>query len=434
MTRKDVLWKIDGFYYDLSTFLDHHPGGRTALELARGQDCTILFYTYHLRLSENSYHWDMLKSFLVEPAPSDIDKKSESLSHDELYWEMKKEVCRVVENPKIPWTRLCVAVVALVVQWFSIWKWLSLGSIVWGALAGFLNMFGALQWSHDASHFAAFSSPFANEVAVWTALPFIYHPQWWYLQHIVQHHVYTNDRGDVDLIHLSPFGRLSPLSKWRWYFVFNEWVATFYLMTMATLAESIHYPFQIAYSFLKKGHLRFLRLLAFCGNAEAFLFGSWRKVFLFVLPWMISVVPLVYVALVHSVMAASTPFLVTGIYFIAITQVSHLQPECQDPDVERLDENGEKILPWSHRQLLHAVDYQPENKWVNVFTGGLHIQTLHHLFPSVHHAHLSKLWPRLNAIASSHGVHLATRRNLFDALGTCWQWMRELGSRLNKNV
>ena len=41
------LWTVHGIQYDLTDYIDRHPGGKEALELARGRDCTALFESYH---------------------------------------------------------------------------------------------------------------------------------------------------------------------------------------------------------------------------------------------------------------------------------------------------------------------------------------------------------------------------------------------------
>ena len=48
MTQERVLWNIYGNRYDLTNFLDKHPGGRKILELSRSEkDLTPLFESYH---------------------------------------------------------------------------------------------------------------------------------------------------------------------------------------------------------------------------------------------------------------------------------------------------------------------------------------------------------------------------------------------------
>eukprot|EP00756_Hemistasia_phaeocysticola_P034034 Hpha_TRINITY_DN16501_c2_g13::TRINITY_DN16501_c2_g13_i1::g.137222::m.137222 len=42
------LWTIHGRKYDLTDFMDSHPGGSWPLELMRGSDCTVMFEVYHV--------------------------------------------------------------------------------------------------------------------------------------------------------------------------------------------------------------------------------------------------------------------------------------------------------------------------------------------------------------------------------------------------
>jgi Cytochrome b5-like Heme/Steroid binding domain len=45
---KDAMsWLIHGQQYDLSDFVDRHPGGKESILLGRGRDCTALFESYH---------------------------------------------------------------------------------------------------------------------------------------------------------------------------------------------------------------------------------------------------------------------------------------------------------------------------------------------------------------------------------------------------
>jgi hypothetical protein len=45
---KDAMsWLIHGQHYDLSDFVDRHPGGKESILLGRGRDCTALFESYH---------------------------------------------------------------------------------------------------------------------------------------------------------------------------------------------------------------------------------------------------------------------------------------------------------------------------------------------------------------------------------------------------
>jgi cytochrome b involved in lipid metabolism len=49
----DNIWWIHGSGYDLSNFVERHPGGKEAILLGRGRDCTALFESYHVFSKDN---------------------------------------------------------------------------------------------------------------------------------------------------------------------------------------------------------------------------------------------------------------------------------------------------------------------------------------------------------------------------------------------
>ena len=47
-----AMWTIHGKQYNLTRFMDEHPGGREILELTKGMDCTAIFDSYHIQNSD----------------------------------------------------------------------------------------------------------------------------------------------------------------------------------------------------------------------------------------------------------------------------------------------------------------------------------------------------------------------------------------------
>ena len=54
VSAKD-MWKVHGVDYDLTDFVNLHPGGKEAVLLARGRDCTALFESYHPFTNKHRY-------------------------------------------------------------------------------------------------------------------------------------------------------------------------------------------------------------------------------------------------------------------------------------------------------------------------------------------------------------------------------------------
>lgn len=64
-TKGSNLWRVYNKLYDLTDYLDKHPGGRDWLELTRGTDCTEAFEAHHLDTDKVE---NVLKSFFIRDA------------------------------------------------------------------------------------------------------------------------------------------------------------------------------------------------------------------------------------------------------------------------------------------------------------------------------------------------------------------------------
>merc|ERR1719162_1897225 len=98
--------------------------------------------------------------------------------------------------------------------------------------------------AHECSHFALSSKPWVNIVFAWTSAPMFFNSTAWYIQHIVQHHVYTNDEDDVDLYHFLPVCRCSRFSKWCPTFAL-QWLSVFLALPTSVCHLSFVVPLDL---------------------------------------------------------------------------------------------------------------------------------------------------------------------------------------------
>lgn len=59
------MWVVENKVYDLTGYLDKHPGGKGWLEYTRGQDITEHFITHHLNEEKARA---VLEKYLVGPS------------------------------------------------------------------------------------------------------------------------------------------------------------------------------------------------------------------------------------------------------------------------------------------------------------------------------------------------------------------------------
>ncbi len=71
-SNTDMLWTIRGEQYDLNDYISHHPGGKEAILLGRGRDCTALFESYHPFTQQ---HETVLQKYRIHKTDTDISSK-----------------------------------------------------------------------------------------------------------------------------------------------------------------------------------------------------------------------------------------------------------------------------------------------------------------------------------------------------------------------
>ena len=208
---------VNGKVYDLRSF--QHPGGSTMLRLGQGRDCTMIFTTYHLNksLSESVLARYCVEDEVCPPLPSKHAKD------DPLFEELRVMVneYKKVHGSKIKTEHAGLAFVFFVILVMSYYQAVVYGNAWAAVLVGVVQMLLGLQLTHDGLHGAVSHIPFVNFLSGLTSLPFVYAPVPWLIQHDVQHHVYTNEIRDVDIHHLRPYLRVSPLLKHNFFNNFN---------------------------------------------------------------------------------------------------------------------------------------------------------------------------------------------------------------------
>ena len=224
---RENLWTVHGKDYDLKDFVQSHPGGREAILLGMGRDCTALFESYHpftdrhrtvlkkymqnmdgskeqnekvSKADANATHEEYVGGVRKKDADSDTDT-------DEFYNVLKDRVAKTLHKHGIDPTKDRAATTGRSLYYILILMLLiTSGSYhIQGNPMGsfFFALFGWLIGSlgHDAGHFAASRIPFVNDLGVW-GMSFLCNPIMWQHQHTFAHHSHTNDFDqDPDLHH-----------------------------------------------------------------------------------------------------------------------------------------------------------------------------------------------------------------------------------------
>ena len=96
----------------------------------------------------------------------------------------------------------------------------------------------------------------------------------------------------------------------------------------------------------------------------------------------------------------------TGAIWTVMTQVSHVQEDCQRPPT------GEEADDYFRWQIESALDYSVGSELVPKLTASLSLQSMHHVMPSVCGCHFAGMYDEYAAICAKHGVRLNTAKDL----------------------
>lgn len=221
------LWWIHGKGYNLQEFVDRHPGGREAILLGKGRDCTALVESYH-PFSSAPVKQVLIKYHVPGAAPSDPSSSPQQQKPDVFYEVLKQRVAiRLKEKGIDPIQDRGAGLLRSVYYILVMAAWLGSGYLhVTGSISGsfWFAVFGWLMGAlgHDAGHHAASRNPWVNEWGVW-AMSLICNPILWQHQHTYGHHSFTNefDR-DPDLHHFDTLLRIHRQIKYKTHYQFQS--------------------------------------------------------------------------------------------------------------------------------------------------------------------------------------------------------------------
>ncbi|KAL7752584.1 sphingolipid delta-4 desaturase [Sorochytrium milnesiophthora] len=422
-TPKSAWIAVRGKVYDVTKFLDRHPGGRDVLLFSIGRDATQVFETYHdLKVAaslKKFYIGELVGNELpVFPVPS------------ELFQTLKKRVNQYFvdtkQDPKIApgmWARYAVIYTAIAVSWYLQFFVPSIAQHLWAqiALAIVLGFFCAqlgLNPLHDASHFTISHNPFMWKL-VGATHDFLNGASYvvWTYQHMLGHHPYTNIAGaDPDITTGDPdVRRIKPSQRWfRHYINQHLFVPLLYgLLAIKTRFQDV----SILYMLKRNDNIRTNPLTTW--HEVVFWTGkAFWVLHRLVLPSLVTSVPRVLLLCFIADLVSS--------YWLALTfQANHVVGEAEWP---LPNEKNEMAVDWAEMQITTTQDYAHGSAFWTMATGALNYQAVHHIFPQVSQYYYPQIAPIIQATCKEFGVTYLVKDSFVSALSSHLLYLKTLGA------
>jgi len=402
----ESLWiVVNGGVYDVTKFVQHHPGGRHTLEMSGGQDVTYLMQTSH-PFTEKP--WKILKQYQIGVVEKFVTYAEEQPLYDEIKAKAKEYFETSGLNPKDPTFTIYVASVLLVLWVGGLYGFYH-GSFLGAALLGAARSLFGIHTMHACSHYSVTYSPFVWKWGNWFCFDILMgSSHWaWDYQHIVGHHQHTNvfmADPDLPIDRDGDMRRLVPQQKWAWVYKYQHiYLPVLYLL----LAFKVHVQ-------------DIMWLVGYDMNGKIPMNRSSTTVNMLIATKLFFFYYNVYVPLVDYQMDVST-FLqlftlmecVSGGWLAYFFQVNHISSNVKYTDKDDLASTQQK--EWAVMQIEGSVDYGHGSLAHVLFSGTLNYQTVHHLFPSVAPQHYPALAPLIQDSCEKFGVTYQCHSNYFVA-------------------
>ena len=222
MTTNDtMLWHIHGNLYDLSKFLESHPGGRSILIASRGlPDATPLFESYHAFANRQYIRNELERYRVMGPGTRPLysyDKVYEKIivrarKHFGIQSDWETGV-KKIKADKFWWAKIFFETLVFTALWLLCFvapvSYTGYSRFITGILTGVVFISLGFNTMHDGSHFAIGPrNHWANEffLKAWTAWA-LWSSPYWMTHHVVRHHAFTGSELDPDTHHAKPFIR-----------------------------------------------------------------------------------------------------------------------------------------------------------------------------------------------------------------------------------
>lgn len=372
------LWRIHDDLYDVTDFIEKHPGGSSWLVLTKGTDITEAFEAHHL----SSVPRQTLNQFFMRRAKHPRNSPF-TFEDDGFYRTLKRNVLPVLEKiPKntykvsdIITDSLCVGTFLFAI--FACTFWCFTCGFICGLLLTFTVIAGH-NYLHrkDNLRMYLFNLAFLDfrEVRI---------------SHALSHHLYPNTIYDLEISAFEPLLQYLPthkslVYKWSsWIYVLVVWFSLCFVAFISTLRSIIR---------TKQAH--FSDLLPFTLPLAMYLFSD---------------ISLAKVLQMWIFVITIASFSLSVIGFSA----SHHHPDLfHEGDAPR-----SKSVDWGIHQLDTASDRREitGNTFLVLTTFGDHV--LHHLFPTLDHTALQYLYPTFQKTMEDFNVKMHVKSQIGLVIG-----------------
>ncbi|XP_075220337.1 cytochrome b5-related protein-like [Lycorma delicatula] len=346
------LWRIHDGLYDLSSWIDKHPGGKKWISITKGLDITEAFEASHLNPDVEK----LLPKFFVRNANTPRNSPY-TFNPDGFFRTLKKRIWNTIKDKKRgPKLRSIIFLDSLVISTLLTAVFAArYYSIFLGITSGILLSCATIV-SHNFFHQRDNWRMYYFQLSLLSVTD-------WRISHALSHHAYTNTHQDLEVMMLEPFFQWLPREDKNWIVRYFSWVYS---------------PFIYVSIFYAQGLNRLLR-----DGVE------WEDSICLVIP---SVIYLFSGSSLLHCLEMWFLILTSGSLFFGFVGINAAH---HHPDIFHEGDKPRKDHDWALNQMdavRDKIEVAFQFPWAHITFGD---HTLHHIFPTIDQDILPELYPIL---------------------------------------
>ena len=411
----DSVIQVDDKLYSAQKLAETHPGGELFVRAFAGKDATDAFLSYHRR----NFPHHLVKSALIG---------EKSATHSATFDKDYIELCGIIEKvlprhksfaPISYFVKIFLLLGAAIGIELYMHKHRAYNWPIFGIL-GLLSALIGLNIQHDANHGSISRYPLINRVLGLTQ-------NWiggshldWIHQHVVQHHVHTNDiHTDPDIVG-NPIIRInprSPLMKWHMF----QYLYVFVLLAVF----GVNYSFNSVYYAVRFGNFTaYSNMLRKYQGLDLFFVALFHL--------RLTVMPLLFSgdrSLVLTMCNMMMLYVVGGYYLSFFFLISHNFDGVHMFDSTKPTKANESFL---YAQVTSSCNVG--GALLGTLNGGLNYQIEHHLFPRIQHTHYPLIAPYVAQFCKVKGIPYVHFPTIVDNVRATALHLFRMGTEENPDV
>ncbi|CAH6419198.1 Fatty acid desaturase [uncultured virus] len=425
MDIKDLIRKgryitrIDGVYYDVTDFIQYHPGGEVIKGVCNGNDGTAMFKSSHFNLPNIK---DFKRIVEIGKEPHDLPKYEFNDDSESFYNSLKTDIAHYFRTHNIDYTvptlsSRIIFILNIILFFMCLYGSYIQGYLICSILMGILswNFAGTLVHDHGAHRVNVKKNNVIGNL-IMTCLNSITFPgalETHFIYSHYGHHSSIHDKElDSDNHLIYPLMRWSPHWNKLWYHRYQHlyW----------PIAYSMYLYFYFSKAFSPDKRINWWKKHNHSHRAKF----NYKFIFLLFILTLHVVIPVYNFGLygLLNVMIFIAIYSCGGLFFATVNHLISDSPLDNNLEIKK-SSSQTMIFVGNNRMVITNEDHKDRNEWaynvvatspdylINDFfatyiSGGFNLHGLHHLLPSIHPSHLSKVYHIYQAKCRQHGYPL----------------------------